>query len=284
MQQLTAAFLSTALLTIVLSGCIGGSNESSVDVGADASADASVDAENGTVEANVTVVTAVIVVSIDGNVTEAVNGTIEALQDQNVTFDGSQSEGDNLTFSWDFGDNATGSNMTEIHAFAGSGQFNVTLTVTAPDGTATTASVVLNVTSAGPAPGTVLRDEKKRFTGTVTQPVAEVYCGSSPAGMDKLTFTWEIAATEPDGTAVMVNRFQFKFMASATNIDTDYYFFGPDGKEIASAHGFEPTDGPEKPIDAQGEFAPGKYKVEVRSCASVNASITVDGTATIVAA
>lgn len=282
-KQLTILLLA-ALAGAVLSGCIGGSDESSVDVGADASADASVDAENGTVEANATVVTAVIVVSIDGNVTEAVNGTIDALQGQNVTFDGSQSQGENISFAWDFGDNATGTNATEVHAFASPAAFNVTLTVTAPDGTAATASVVLNITSAGPAPGTVLRDEKKRFTGTVTQPVAEAFCGTSPAGMDKLTFTWEIAANEPDGTAVMVNRFQFKFTASATNIDTDYYFFGPDGKEIASAHGFEPTDGPEKPIDVQGEFAPGKYKVEVRSCASVNASITVDGTATIVAA
>lgn len=49
---------------------------------------------------------------------------------QNALFDGSQSTGLGLSYSWDFGDGGTGAGITALHPFFVSGYYTATLTVT----------------------------------------------------------------------------------------------------------------------------------------------------------
>jgi PKD repeat protein len=69
------------------------------------------------------------------------------------SFDGSgSSAGTNpvASYGWSFGDTTTGSGVTASHAYAASGQYAVTLTVTDTAGLSATASKVASVSSAGP--------------------------------------------------------------------------------------------------------------------------------------
>lgn len=70
-----------------------------------------------------------------------------------VTFDGSNSsdpEGGTLTFAWNFGDGNTASGEVVTHTFTSEDNFLVTLTVTDPEGNATTCSDTVIVGSVPP--------------------------------------------------------------------------------------------------------------------------------------
>lgn len=260
----TAFALSAFFLTVAFAGCVAEDATDKTVVGADADSDVEVDAENGTV--NVTVVAAVIVVLIDGNETEPVNDTIETIEGTEVTFDGSQSVGDGLTFAWDFGDNTTAANMTESKSFA-PGEFNITLTVTGGDNQTAMASVSLSVAAGGPAPGTLLRTEKQKFIGTLSG-VQTTACGWAAEGTDKKTINFEIKAADADGTPIMANRLLLKLTGSQTNLDTDIVVNDPSGKQLGSGTGSTATE----TIELKQNLLPGVYKIIVMACASVNGS------------
>ena len=69
-------------------------------------------------------------------------------------FDGSSSTAlASATYSWTYGDAATGSGVTSSHAYAAAGTYSVTLTVTDANGTSsTTSSVTVSVPPPTPAP------------------------------------------------------------------------------------------------------------------------------------
>ncbi len=85
---------------------------------------------------------------------------IEAMTDAQLTFDGT-CEGD-CTWSWDFGDGATGEGASVTHAWPRSGSFDVTMTVTNVSGSDTaTATVTVTDCWTPPAPsitGTAVPD------------------------------------------------------------------------------------------------------------------------------
>jgi uncharacterized delta-60 repeat protein len=95
-----------------------------------------------------------------------------------VTFDGSGSsdaDGDTLTYSWDFGDNAQGTGVAPTHVYADDGVYTVKLTV--DDGHGFQASSTMKVTVrevpptagvSGPADG--VRGQERTFTFTATDP------------------------------------------------------------------------------------------------------------------
>ncbi|ARV12686.1 hypothetical protein BTO09_10155 [Gilvibacter sp. SZ-19] len=63
----------------------------------------------------------------------AADGTISAAVGENITFNGSavfSMDGTGATYEWDFGDGATAFGTTVVHAYAASGAYPVTLTVT----------------------------------------------------------------------------------------------------------------------------------------------------------
>jgi YVTN family beta-propeller protein len=85
-----------------------------------------------------------------------------------LTFDGSASsdpDGDELTYSWDFGDGATATGASPAHAYADNGTYTVTLKVTDAGGltsTATSTAVIGNLPPAATfvAPATGLENTK----------------------------------------------------------------------------------------------------------------------------
>lgn len=112
-----------------------------------------------------------------GNVTDA-NGTLAATAGLNVTFvvNGTDADGDKLTWTLSFGDNAT-ANGTALpanatHAFAEPGLYNVSLAVS--DGKlSAVANLTVNVTAGGPVlPTTVLHVDDAG--GDATTPATEL--------------------------------------------------------------------------------------------------------------
>ena len=156
MQARWGSLFAFMWVAVALSGCSGGAGKASPSTDG---TDAAVAALGN--------VTAAISVFIEGNETATVNGTVAAVIGANLTFDGSGSNGTNLSYAWDFGDGSTGSNVSEVHAFGAVGLFDVTLTVAAGNATGS-ASVTVNVTASGPAPGSLVGTDKKGpFTGTL---------------------------------------------------------------------------------------------------------------------
>jgi PKD repeat protein len=73
----------------------------------------------------------------------------EALAGQPVTFT-DQSDGEPTSFTWDFGDGATGTGASVTHAFAGAGSFTVKLTVGRDGETATASKTITVIQPASP--------------------------------------------------------------------------------------------------------------------------------------
>ncbi len=74
----------------------------------------------------------------------------ETLLGDATSFDAAWSsdpDGDPLTYSWAFGDGATGSGMHATHAFGAAGAYQATFTATDPTGLSATAGATANVTS-----------------------------------------------------------------------------------------------------------------------------------------
>jgi N-acetylmuramoyl-L-alanine amidase/PKD repeat protein len=75
-------------------------------------------------------------------------GPYTALIDEEITFDGSgssDSDGEIVQYTWDFGDSSTGTEVSPVHAYAEAGEYTATLTVEDDDG-ALSAEVTTTVT------------------------------------------------------------------------------------------------------------------------------------------
>jgi hypothetical protein len=207
--------------------------------------------------------------------------------DYTFIFDGANStdpEGAPLLFSWDFGDGTTSPNATETHTFdlagfTGAVSFNVTLAVTDDAGNTDLETLVVNMT-AGPAPGTPLGKVTKTFTGTVTQPVAEVFCGDSPAGMDDLQFYWDLPQTTSEGYAYKISHFKIALTGSATNVDSDLYFYDAANQELGHQADLDSVE----TVDVNGGWDPQIFRISVIACFAVAGTATVNAEADLVAA
>lgn len=218
-------------------------------------------------------VLAVIQVKANGTTLGSINGSIPAKVGLNLTFDASGSQGSNLTYTWKFGEADEGTNSTETRAFTKVGLYNISLTVigrSAYDD----ASVLVNVTSAGPPAGTVIHTQHESFTGSL--PLGNP---NSPmtADQDYRDHLVTIAATTPNGTGVArVARIALDG-SGASAITTTLYWRDPAGAALATAGGQFPPTGQtlDQSITFEGDMPPGDYTVRVRLNAGSNYSYTV---------
>jgi hypothetical protein len=141
-------------------------------------------------------------------------GAYHGYINQNILFDGSTSsdeDGNITTYSWNFGDNTTGSGKTIQHAYTNTGTYTVTLTVTDNGGetdTDTTTCVITRQNRLPTAP---------HISGPTngTKNVLYTYTASSTDADNntlRYTFTWgdsisapESSGFEPNGTTWTIN-------------------------------------------------------------------------------
>ena len=109
-----------------------------------------------------------------------------------VAFDGSASsdpDGSIISYSWDFGDGATGTGVSPTHIYASANVYNVTLTVMddagATDAVGTTANIV-----AAPVNQPPVSDPNGPYTGTVSIAVAFDGTASSDPDGSIISYSW----------------------------------------------------------------------------------------------
>jgi DNA/RNA endonuclease G (NUC1) len=104
----------------------------------------------------------------------AVTGATTGVEGSTLAFDASTStdpDGDQLTYTWTFGDGTTGTGVSPTHVFADNGTFIVTVTAEDPAGATSTASLSVTVSNVAPtaaisAPSSVI--EGSSFTISLT--------------------------------------------------------------------------------------------------------------------
>jgi glucose/arabinose dehydrogenase/chitodextrinase len=115
-----------------------------------------------------------------------------------VSFSGAGSSnpgGGALTYSWDFGDGATGSGETISHLYATPGTYNATLTVSAGALSSTSVPILITVTAVNHAPAAVAVATTPT-SGNAPLTVSFSGTGSTDPDNDPLTYTWDFG----DGT------------------------------------------------------------------------------------
>lgn len=121
-----------------------------------------------------------------------------------VAFDGSLSSdpnGDPLTYSWDFGDGAMGEGVAPTHAFAGDGEYIVSLTVSDDKNANSTATTTATIATP-PANSAPTADAGGPYSGVAGTGIDFSAAGSSDPDNDALTYSWDFGDnTTGDGVA-----------------------------------------------------------------------------------
>lgn len=115
-----------------------------------------------------------------------------------VSFDGSgssDSDGSIVSYSWDFGDDSTGSGETVTHTYDSSGSYNVELTVTDSNGAQDTLSKSISVT-ANQAPTASFTADPT--TGVAPLDVSFDASGSSDPDGNIVSYSWDFYADLDD--------------------------------------------------------------------------------------
>lgn len=108
-----------------------------------------------------------------------------------VAFDGTGSndpDGSIVSYSWDFGDGATGTGATPVHTYSNNGTFNVTLTVTDDQGDSGTASTTAAIGLGNQPP---VADPNGPYSGTVGVAAAFDGTGSSDPDGSIISYSWD---------------------------------------------------------------------------------------------
>ena len=200
----------------------------------------------------------------DGNGTS--NGTDSGVSIEpnvNVTFDASDSEGTNLTFSWAIG-NFTSENETFDYVFNETGTFNVTLTVTdllnATDEETVTITVG-NATGAGKSGPA--GDRTQTFTPA---PTGGYFIGApnclQGGSQAQATYTWTILDVDENGSAVKAVKLAVTAEHGSAGVAHRLTLNDPEGNKLG-----EGTE-----VTVEGEFPAGDYTIIYRLCGPLSSS------------
>ncbi|MCB1058530.1 MAG: PKD domain-containing protein, partial [Acidobacteria bacterium] len=128
-----------------------------------------------------------------------------------VTFDARSSldpDGTIISYTWDFGDGATGTGNGAAHTYAGEGSYTVTLTVTDNEGAIDSAMLVIDVV-------------------TFNLPPDPIFLAQPSAGEAPLTVSFDASeSTDPDGALTRFTWF-FGDGASSSNAVADHLYSQP---------------------------------------------------------
>jgi hypothetical protein len=246
------------VLSATLAGCAGGGGD-----GGEGSEDTTSATQTSTGPA----LSAAIKVLVAGNLTAPVNGSIPAEAGATLTFDASGSPGAILTYAWDFGDNATGGNEVETHAYAEGGAYNVTLTVTGLGNAS--ANTTVRIAVADDPTGTFLFTEAHTFTGSL--PLANPN-SCTTQGVDCRDHVVTILAADGNGTPALANNVTLILDGSGTTaVHMQMFWRSPDGTNLAQTA----ADGLDHTLTYSGDMPPGDYVVRVRLFVGAQASYTI---------
>ena len=212
---------------------------------------------------------------------------------QVITFDGSASadpNGDGLTYSWTFGDGASGNGVNPTHTYTAAGTYTVTLTVSdgqlQSDPVATTAEIAIPPANRAP-----VADPGGPYSGETGMEIRFDGSASSDPDGDALTYAWDFgdgntgsgatpmhsyASSGVYEVSLIVNDGEFASAAVAARVEViDLVAGRPDGAALYDANcGFchgDPWNGP-----AVDDSLPGLKRVAgARSC---NIAGSIDGT------
>ncbi len=102
-----------------------------------------------------------------------------------VSFDGTGSTGDIVSYAWSFGDNSSGTGSQASHNYTTAGTYNATLTVTSPTGTTSQTSVTITATAPPVPPEAVI--SSSAVTGDA--PLMVSFNGTGSTG-DIASYAW----------------------------------------------------------------------------------------------
>lgn len=256
-----SASSAVALLVVALafSGCLGGGDDGG-DGTPSGSSTSATGGSNATLAAKIQVLQG-------GNATAPTNGSIPAEPGVELTFDGSGSTGPIVSYAWDFGDNATGTDETETHAFAAGGLYNVTLMVSGLGNATASAAVAILV--AEDTSGGFLFTSAHTFEGDL--PLANPNSCTNQ-GIDCQDHVVTIVGADANGTPALANNVTIILDGSgATAVHMQLFWRSPEGTNLAQTG----ADGLDHTLPFSGEMPPGDYVVRVRLFVGAQASYTV---------
>ncbi len=172
-----------------------------------------------------------------------------------ITFDGSNSsdsDGNIVSYEWDFGDEGTGSGVNPTHYYLREDTYTVTLTVTDDDGA--TGSDTTTVTIHALAPEPPIADTGGPYTGVVNQEIMLIGSGSFDPDGSITNYTWTVGMNEtlygetPTVSYPFANIYQIRLNVTDSDNVTDYEDTTAtiyDGKPVENTDGYV--------VDANGD-------------------------------
>ena len=128
------------------------------------------------------------------------NGPYIAEVGQEIVFDGSDSydpDSDMLTYTWDFGDDTTGSGVNPTHTYAVADEYTVTLVVSDGQLDSEPASTTATITSAGENQPPIADVAEESITVKRNDPVVLDASGSYDPDGDPISFAWQLISGTP---------------------------------------------------------------------------------------
>ena len=170
--------------------------------------------------------------------------------EQNITVNGAGSTCSAcniVSYSWNFGDNATASGISAAHAFSSAAVYTVTLTVVANDSTVSSDTLSITVQSSDATPPTITHTNVTSWPQNSTLPITATVTDN--VGVSTVTLYYKIASAGAYSSTTMGasgNVYSGTIPSGATNESTlSYYMTALDTSSNSASY---PSGGSSEPI------------------------------------